>query len=125
MRYAKVIGNIVVNVINDDKILSSPWIASETAQIGYIYDPETGKFSAPYTVLTRKIPTTDFIMRVPIDKRIAMKKIDDPYVIDWMQLLYDPRLYEIELESPELIDALNYMVARGYFTQQEVAVLLR
>lgn len=123
MRYAKVVNNIVVNVIEDNKPLSAPWIQSDTAQIGYIYDQDTGIFQPAFAVQSRKIETTAFWKRVPIAKRLEIRTSTDVYVKEWMRLFDDPRLYEVDLDEPELVEALNYFASIGLLTTEQAGAL--
>jgi hypothetical protein len=123
MRYAKVVNSIVVNLVESELPLAAPWVQSGAAEIGFIYDQEAGTFIAPFVVRSRNIPTAAFWMRMPIGKRIQIRKSQDEYVVEWLRLFDSPHLYEIDLDGAEVIEALNYFSSIGLLSPVEVAAL--
>jgi hypothetical protein len=119
MRYVKVVNSIVVNAVESNDPLSAPWVQSDTAEIGYLYDD--GVFRSPVVVQSRKILTTDFWKRFPMQQRIQIRNSTDDVVIEWLRMFDDGRIYEIDLDDSEVIEAMNYFVSVGLLTASQAA----
>lgn len=62
------------------------------------------------TVSGLKVSTMDFKLRFTAEERIAIyARSDEPMVADFIRLIDDPRLVEIDLTSNDVVTALAYM----------------
>lgn len=119
MRYAVISNNVVVNcIIADDptQFPSMNLVQTDVAGIGWLYDAQTGEFARPAgdpePPSPRTIPKIQWKMRISPQKYGVLRDLSstDPIVWAFMDLLNDPTLTEIELDSPYLSGALDYLM---------------
>lgn len=118
MRYAVIDDGVVTNVIEVSDPATLPSFAlvrTDVAGIGWLYDAASGQFARPSEAVTpvRVIPRPQFKMRIPPQKYGMMRDLiaTDIYVWTFLDILNDPALTEVELDSPFLADALDYMIS--------------
>jgi hypothetical protein len=100
--------------------LDGVWIA-EPAGSDDIVNALIAAYQPP--VSARMIPTLTLWRRVPVDVRIAIRGSSDLLVAEWLRLIDDPRLTEVDLDDPELIGAMTYMVGIGILTEEQAEFL--
>lgn len=71
----------------------------------------------PISVLT-------FLRRFPQAKRIAIRASHDPIIDDFLALLDSTRKSEVELDDPDTIAGVGYLVSQGLLTEEEAAEVL-
>lgn len=73
---------------------------------------------APLTIGTRKPTPPQFLTLFTPQERIAARASEDAFVQDFMALLSDPRMSEVDLDGPPVIQAVNYLafatIIQGY-----------
>jgi hypothetical protein len=65
----------------------------------------------PELISERKISTIDFKLRFTAQERVAIYASTDDFVIDFRQLLDDPRLQNVDVLLPTTIDAIDYLIS--------------
>jgi len=65
-----------------------------------------------------------FLRRFPQQKRIAIRASNDPIIEDFLALLYSTRKSEVELDDPDTIAGVGYLVSQGFLTEAEAAEVL-
>jgi hypothetical protein len=114
MYYAQLTNGIVTSVTETSGELpeSANLIAIssyDTSLIGHTYDGT--HFNPPIIVPTKLVPAIDFKLRFAAQERIAIYASTDDFVIDFRQLLDDPRLQNVDVMLPTTIDAIDYLVS--------------
>lgn len=135
-RYAKILDSKVENVIVllDEDLEKMPidWILvkSETANIGddYIngvFVTQAPVYVEPPIVITSKpIPAIDFKLRFTALERVAIYASTNPIVKDFVSLLDDPRLQNVDVMLPTTIDAVDYLISLGLVNGSRKDIIL-
>jgi hypothetical protein len=81
--------------------------------VGWVRDTPTSSFHAPSTIVTHTMKKTDWKMRIPPQKYANLKQLTatDSVVWAFMDILDDPTLTDVDLQSPYLSAALDYLIA--------------
>lgn len=88
----------------------------------FIWNPSTAAFDIPRSPPARVIKTRDFMLRIPLEKRVAIRGSQDPVVVDMVEVLYSGP--DVDLNSPVTVQALDYLQAAGILTAEQVAAAL-
>ena len=132
-RYAKIIDSKVENVIEleDENIglMPAEWVLvkSETANIGDDYINGVFIAQAPaYTepVVIKTLSPIEFKLRFTAPERVAIYQSTDLIVKDFVSLLDDVRLTQVDLTLQSTIDAVGYLAAQGLIEQTRVSEIL-
>lgn len=135
MRYAKILNSKVENVIvlldEDLPKMPSDWllIKTETANIGDdyvngVFIAQAAPYVEPPVITSKLVPAIDFKLRFTAPERVSIYASTDAIVKDFVSLLDDVRLQNVDVMLPTTIDAVNYLVAQGLITQSRVAEIL-
>jgi hypothetical protein len=81
----------------------------DVSLIGHTYDGN--HFNPPIIVPTKLVPAIDFKLRFTAPERVAIYASTDDFVIDFRQLLDDPRLQNVDVMLPTTIDAIDYLIS--------------
>lgn len=67
-----------------------------------------------------------FMLRLTPTERVAIRAaaLTDPIIADWLAILDDPRLTEMDLNAQATADGLDYLVAQGLLVQARVVEIL-
>jgi hypothetical protein len=93
-----------------------------TVNVGDAWNGET---FMPYVapIETRKISPIEFKLLFTSTERVAVYASTDPVLIDWRDILDDPRLSTIDLHSASTHSAIDYLVATGVITEERASVI--
>lgn len=134
MNYARIVGNVAVDVSADPANQFHPEITSQFEQVpdsvqaGWIRN-EAGEWEAP-TPATAPEPTpaptespkvspVEFKLLFTSAERVAIKaaRANDPVIDDFYDIVEDPRLTHVDLGLQSTHGALSYMVSEGLLTE--------
>jgi hypothetical protein len=82
--------------------------------------PSFGRLSA----LPAHLPVADFKLCFSAAERIAIKASADPIVVDFLDIVDDPRCVEIDLAHPQIQAAIAYLEAIGMLARGRAAEIL-
>lgn len=127
-RYAQLSGNLVQNVIesaSDPDGTNGEWIACGDAGPGWLYNAQTGVFSAPAAASEqRHLAPASFKRRLTQPERIGIRqaaKVSDE-VYDFMDLLDTSKF--IDLDDPLTQYGLQQLEAAGLLAAGRAAEIL-
>lgn len=65
----------------------------------------------------------EFLLLFTAAERVAIRaaRTSDPVVDDWLQILDDPRLSEVDVARASTRDGLDYLAAQGHITVERAA----
>jgi hypothetical protein len=63
-----------------------------------------------------------FLLRFTPTERVAIRASTDPFVVDWLTIMNDPRLDVVHYN--EALPALDYLVSVGILTHNRIAEIL-
>jgi hypothetical protein len=129
MRYAKIengkVENVIVLLDEDLPKMPSDWtlIKSETANIGddYIngvFVAQAPAYVEPPAITEKFITAIAFKLRFTAPERVAIYASTDAMVKDFVSLLDDPRLTQVDLMLPTTIQAVEYLQQAGLLTAE-------
>jgi hypothetical protein len=87
------------------------WNDYEWVYVPNINTNQAVVISSPELISERKISTIDFKLRFTAQERVAIYASTDDFVIDFRQLLDDPRLQNVDVLLQTTIDAIDYLIA--------------
>lgn len=131
MKFAIIDHNIVVNVALADAPLAPNWIASDTAGVGWTYDPVTVVFTAPIPPAPSPAPPPDlritsvaFKRRMTSAERMAIRALaaNNAHVYDYMDLLDSAPV--VHLDDADLIGGLQMLESAGTLATGRTAAIL-
>jgi hypothetical protein len=113
MFYAQITNGIVTGITETtDTLLESTDLVEigfyNTDLLNQVYDGT--HFYSP-AITSNPVPAIDFKLRFTAQERIAIYASTDDFVIDFRQLLDDPRLQNVDVLLPTTIDAIDYLIA--------------
>lgn len=129
--WARNVGNVVTDLTTTDPTqIYAPDIATQFVivpdgtQNGWVFPPP-----APYAPPPPQYKTTlsrpDFLLLFTSSERIAIRASADPGVVDWVTILSDSAVTEINLGLQQVQDGLAYLVSAGLLTVERKAIILQ
>ena len=131
MNYARIVGNVAVDVSSDPANQFHPEITSQFEQVpdsvqaGWIRN-EAGEWEAPAITpeLTPtpteapKVSPVEFKLLSTSAERVAIKaaRANDPVIDDFFGIIEDPRLTHVNLGLQSTQDVLGYLETKGLIT---------
>lgn len=79
---------------------------------------------APPVKVPVMISPVEFKMLLPSAARIAIGASTDPVIMDFRQLINDPRLTQVDMRLPTVKEGLDYIAEQGILTPEQVAQIL-
>lgn len=133
--YARIIDGIAVDVIHTPPSESFvPALAAQFVEVspgvqsGWKYDGKVwtapGGQVMPEAAPLRKPTPPQFFLLFTVQERVGIRASTDPFVIDFLRLLDDPRLTEVDLDLKSTQDALAYLAANDYLEEHRPAEIL-
>lgn len=91
-----------------------------------IADEDLEAFLASQSLLTSPatVSPVKFKLGFTAEERVAIYASTNPYVVDFLRILDDPRLFSIDLRSANTVAALNLLVSLGLITEARKLELL-
>jgi len=88
-------------------------------------DPSLGYSGQGFFPVVRKISAIGFKQRIPGEKRIAIREAadTDPVIADFLDLLNTPGQGTIELDNPDTVNGLDYLVSKDLLTTDDAAAI--
>lgn len=136
-RFARIIEAVAVDVVTQDPTaLFHPEIAAQFEPVpdnvergwhrtGTVWAaPATAATPAAATIPRKTVVTPpEFLLLFTASERIAIRtaRASDPVVADWLAILEDPRLSEVDVSRPATLDGLAYLAANDLITQARAA----
>lgn len=136
-RFARIIEAVAVDVVTQDPTaLFHPEIAAQFEPVpdnvergwhrtGTVWAaPATAATPAAATIPRKTVVTPpEFLLLFTASERIAIRTArgSDPVVADWLAILEDPRLSEVDVSRPATLDGLAYLASKGLITQARAA----
>lgn len=80
----------------------------------------------PLPSLSRYISTINFKLRFTTQERVAIRSLaeSDPVVYDFLNMIEDPRLTNVDLNLPDVVEALDYLISKNIINQQRKQEIL-
>jgi hypothetical protein len=115
MFYAQLTNGIVTAITETaDTLLESTDLVEigfyNTDLLNQMYDGT--HFYSP-AITSKPVPAIDFKLSFTAPERVAIYASTDPFVIDFRQLLDDPRLQNVDVMLPTTIGAIDYLIAQN------------
>lgn len=139
--YARVIDNVAVDVTTDLENTFHPDLAKEFVEVpdkvqrGWVLNGKTWKapevvepLPAPADEPIRTVVTPpQFKLLLTLQERLALRQaaVDDPAIADFLSMLEDPRLTEVDLTNKGVIEAMQYAVSKELLTQERMERILK
>lgn len=133
MKYGHIENGVVIQVVDHDPstCFTPDWAEKfsevpDEVEAGWTTDGSTFSASVPVEpILAAKIISpVEFKMLFTSAERIAIKASTDAVVQDFVSILEDPRLTEVNLSNPTVIEALEYYVSNGLLTEERKTTIL-
>lgn len=136
-KFARIQNNVATDVVADDPAgRFHPDLAGEFSEVpdtverGWVLDPDMDTWSAPAVVedtpdqAYRTVVTPpEFLLLFTAAERVAIRaaRESDPVIGDWLAILEDPRLTQVDVTLQATRDGLDYLVAQGHITAASAA----
>ena len=117
--YVPEIAQLYDTDVPDDAVNGDGWVN------GQLVKPEPPEVVAPAPQYAKLSPV-QFMLLLTSAERVAIKaaRTTDAVIEDWLDILEDPRLTEVDLGSASTQDALAYLVSVNMLTQARKDAIL-
>jgi len=128
MFYAQLTGGVVTSVTETAEALpESPDLilidSYNVSLLGSTYNGSSFTTTLP-TSTAKLIDVIDFKLRFTIQERVAIYQSTDLIIVDFVRLLEDPRLKNVDVMLQSTIDAVHYLASQNLILPSRVNEIL-
>lgn len=137
--YARVIDNVAVDVTTDPENTFHPDLAKEFVEVpakvqrGWVLNgktwsaPEEVPVPVPEEAVRTIVTPPQFKLLLTLQERLALRQAaaDDSAIADFLSMLEDPRLTEVDLTNRGVIEAMQYATSKDLITQARTDRVLK